>query len=82
MKSRLSIIFASLTAVIIIGMVTTSIQQVSAPRDCAGCTVFKKLTHEFEKNVIDAVTTGDPNLISGLLKQYNQDVLDIFARGS
>ena len=46
-----------LTVVTIIGMVTVNIQQVSAPRDCAGCTAFKKLTHEFEKDVIDAATT-------------------------
>lgn len=49
-------------------------QQVSAPRRCGGCAVFKKLTHEFEKNVIDAATNGDPNTIPGLLEQYNQDV--------
>ena len=35
---------------------------------------FKKLTHEFEKDVIDAATIGDPGLIPSLLEQYNQDV--------
>ena len=38
----------------------TNLQQVYAPRDCAGCAKFKKLTHEFEKNVINAI--GDPNI--------------------
>ena len=61
MKSRLTLT-AILTVAIIIGMLTTSFQQASAPRSCAGCTAFKKLTHEFEKDVIDAATTGDPNL--------------------
>ena len=47
-------ILAILTVVAIIGMVTVNIQQVSAPRGCGGCTAFKNLTHEFEKDVIDA----------------------------
>ena len=61
----------------------TSIQQVSAPRQCAGCVAFKKMTHEFEKDVIEAATIGDPNLIPALLEQYNEDVraLDLGARG-
>lgn len=47
------------------------------------CTAFKKLTHEFEKNVIDAATIGDPGLIPILLEQYNEDVraLDLTPRG-
>ena len=53
-----------------------------APRDCGGC-AFKKLTHEFEKAVIDAATTGDPNVYPSLLEQYNEDVraLDLTPRG-
>jgi hypothetical protein len=58
----------------IVGMVTVNIQQVSAPRTCGSCVEFKKLTHEFEKNVVDAATIGDPGLISGLLEKYNQAV--------
>jgi len=83
MKSVYPSILAILTAIAIIGMVTVSIQQVSAPRQCGGCTAFKKLTHEFEKSVIDAATIGDPNIIPGLLEQYNEDVraLDLGARG-
>ena len=49
-------------------------QQVSAPRECGTCIAFKKLTHEFEKAVIDAVTNGDPSTIPGLLEQYSEDV--------
>jgi len=45
--------------------------------------IQKKLTHEFEKNVIDAATSGDPNAISDLLEQYSEDVraLDLSPRG-
>jgi hypothetical protein len=50
-------------------MVTVNNQQASAPRNCGGCTAFKKLTHEFEKNVIEAATSDDPNAIADLLEQ-------------
>ncbi len=64
-----------MVASVLIGVVAaTNIQQASAPRSCGGCLAFKKLTHEFEKNVIDAATTGDPNTITGLLEQYSEDV--------
>jgi hypothetical protein len=81
-KSHIPIL-TILTALTIIGVVTASMQLVSAPRGCSGCTAFKKLTHEFEKAVIDAATTGDPNTIPSLLEQYNQDVrvLDLIPRG-
>jgi len=61
-------------SVLICAVAATNLQQVSAPRDCPGCVAFKKLTHEFEKNVIEAATIGDPTTIPGLLEQYNQDV--------
>jgi hypothetical protein len=43
---------------------------------------FKKLTHEFEKDVIEAATIGDPGIIPALLEQYNEDVraLDLTPR--
>ncbi|HEX7178439.1 MAG TPA: hypothetical protein VF220_01855, partial [Nitrososphaeraceae archaeon] len=63
-----------LTTATIIGMVTSNVQQASAPRNCGACVQFKKLTHEFERDVIEAATIGDPGLISGLLEQYNEDV--------
>ena len=82
MKCAPSIV-AILAAIAIIGMVTTSVQQAYAPRQCAGCTAFKKLTHEFEKDVIDAAKSGDLGLIPSLLEQYNEDVraLDLIPRG-
>ncbi len=81
-KSKYNSLLAILIAVVIIGVVTVNIQQASAPRQCGGCAAFKKLTHEFEKNVIDAATTDDPNTILGLLEQYSEDVraLDLTSR--
>ena len=76
MRSTHSIL-AILVAIVIIGTVTTSVQQAYAPRGCSGCTAFKKLTHEFEKDVIEAATTGDLGLIPSLLEQYNQDVKEL-----
>jgi hypothetical protein len=49
------------------------------PRECGQCTEFKKLTHEFEKNVINAV--GDPNISPQpreLLVGYVGDMNTIF----
>jgi hypothetical protein len=64
---------AILISVAIIGMVTISTQQVYAPRTCGECSEFKKLTHEFEKDVLDAAI-GNPELIPGLLEHYTVDV--------
>ena len=82
MKPTISLILVVLTVATIIGMVTVSVQQVSAPRTCAGCIAFKKLTHEFEKDVIQASKyMAIPDSIPGFLEQYNQAVLNLFVRG-
>jgi len=47
-------------------------QQVWAPRNCGQCVEFKKLTHEFEKNVI-----GDPNISQGP-QPHLRDLLDAY----
>jgi len=60
MKHTLALTMAMLTAAIVVGMITVNIQQVYAPRACGGCVQFKKLTHEYENNVINAI--GDPGL--------------------
>ena len=68
-----------MTVATIVGMVTLNIQQVSAPRGCGGCVQFKKLTNEYEKNVINAVI--DPNSNPQpreLLAGYVGDVRSIF----
>ena len=82
MKFRHTSILVILIAIALIGIVAVNTRQVSAPRDCAGCIPFKKLTHEFEKNVIEAATVGDPNIIPSLLEQYSTDVraLDLTSR--
>ena len=76
MKS-INIVTAILASVTIVTIVTTSTQHVYAPRGCNGCSEFKKLTNEFEKDVLDAAI-GNPELIPGLLEQYNRDVLELF----
>ncbi len=79
MKSiRTSIWVIFLAVGITASVMTITIQPASAPRDCGQCTAFKKLTHEFEKDVINAATKGDPNIIPSLLEQYSQDVLKTF----
>ena len=76
MKS-IYIVMAIFTTLTIIGMVSVSTQQVFAPRDCGGCSAFKKLTNQFEKDVLNAAL-GSPEEIPGLLDQYNRDVLELF----
>ena len=70
MKLTTTPLLAIVTAAVVIGMVTVSIQQVYAPRGCDGCTAFKKLTHEFEKGVIAAIE--DPENIPEALNAYSQ----------
>ena len=66
---------ALLSTLTIIGMVTSiGTHQIYAPRDCGACGEFKKLTNEFERDVINAATIGDPNIILGLIEQYTSDV--------
>ena len=71
---------AILASVTIVTIVTTSAQQVYAPRGCNGCPEFKKLTTEFEKNVIDAASVNppEPDRIQTLLGEYSDEVLKLF----
>jgi arsenate reductase-like glutaredoxin family protein len=70
-------ILAVLASVTIIAMST---QQIYAPRDCGACAEFKKLTTQFEKDVIDAASVNppEPDRIQTLLDQYNDDVMELF----
>jgi len=79
MKHTVALTMTMLIVATVIGMVTLNIQQVSAPRGCGSCLEFKKLTHEYEKNVINAI--GDPNISPQpreLLVGYVGDVRSIF----
>ena len=78
MKIRTQILTVMVATALLGAVAESSLQQVSAPRGCNGCTAFKKLTHEFEKDVIDAATIGDPGIIPGLLQQYNDQVARLF----
>ena len=77
MKIRTQILTVMVATALLGAVAATSLQQVYAPRQCAGCTAFKKLTHEFEKKCDRmATSTGDPQhqITRDLLEQYdNQD---------
>jgi len=51
------------TSVLLGAAAATNLQQVYTPRVCPGCTEFKKMTHEFEKDVITAVSVGNPDTV-------------------
>jgi hypothetical protein len=57
-------------------MLTVSTQQVSA-FGFVELQEFKKLTKDFEKDVLDAAI-GNPEIIPGLVDQCRQDVLELF----
>ena len=81
MKSTTTPLLAIVTAAVVIGMVTVSIQQVYAPRGCGSCVQFKKLTHEFEKNVIKTIkdsNMGPAPHLREFLNDYPQDVQQLF----
>ena len=71
---------AILVSVTIVTIVTMNAQQVYAPRDCPGCSEFKKLTTQFEKAVLDvgAQNPPDPDKIQTLLDDYSDDVMALF----
>ena len=77
MKS-IHIVMAILASVTIVTIVTTSTQQVYAPRECAACAEFQKLTDEFEKAVLDAaaVNPPGPDKIQTLLGEYSDEVMN------
>jgi hypothetical protein len=75
-------LLAIATAAVVVGMATVGIRQASAPTDYAGCVAFKKLTHGFEKNVINAI--ADPGISLGpreLLSATLDDANRIFLGG-
>jgi len=80
MKPLYTSVLAILATVTIVGMLTIGTQQIYAPRDCGQCAAFKKLTDEFEKNVIDAASINppDPDRIQTLVDEYNRNVMIIF----
>ena len=77
MKLTTTPLLAIVTAAVVIGMVTVGIQQVYVPRSCGSCVHFKKLTYEFEKNVIKSIkdtNTGPAPHLRELLQAYSQKV--------
>ena len=72
---------AILVSVTIVTIVTTSAQQVYAPRECPGCAEFQKLTDEFENKVLNTAL-GSPEEIPALVDEYSADVKALFGSPS
>ena len=68
---------AILASVTIVTIVTMNAQQVYAPRTCAGCAQFQKLTDEFENKVLNA-GLGSPKEIPALVDEYSANVKSLF----
>ncbi len=73
----ISLVLAILASVTIVTIVTTSTQQVYAPRDCPGCAQFQKLTDEFENKVLNTAL-GSPEEIPALVDEYSNNVKALF----
>jgi hypothetical protein len=80
MKPLYTSVLAILVTVTIFGMLTVSTQQVSA-FGFVELQEFKKLTNDFEKDVLDAAI-GNPEIIPGLVDQCRQDVLELLRTSS
>jgi hypothetical protein len=76
----LGVILTATILVVSIGISSLQQQQTYAPRSCTGCVEFKKLTHEFEKSVIQAVGNPDttPANIREMHKVWEDGALRIF----
>ena len=73
----------SITAILLITMltitVTTSIQPIFAPRDCAGCAEFRILTGEFVQKIINNQQSPNSDSVGQfriLTTQFERDVIN------
>jgi hypothetical protein len=78
MKPLYTSVLAILVTVTIYGMLTIGTQQIYAPRMCAGCAQFQKLTDEFENNVLNTAAKNDTAGIQKLLDEYSSNVMELF----
>jgi|GEM_PF-1412579 len=76
MKPLYTSVLAILISLTIIGMVTISTQQASA-FGFVERKEFKKLTNEFEKDVLNAAI-GNPEIIPSLVDDYSRQVKALF----
>ena len=68
---------AILASITIVTVVTTSAQQVYAPRACGDCAEFQKLTDEFENRILNTAL-GNPEEIPALVDEYSTNVKALF----
>ena len=64
-----------------VALVTMGSHQIYAPRSCAGCSEFKKLTDEFETKVLNTAL-GSPEEIPALVDEYSNNVKALFSSPS
>jgi hypothetical protein len=82
MKIGTKLLAVVLASGLLVAVIATNLQHVYAQIDPGNFVLWKKTTHEFEKNVINAI--GDPGLSPGpreLLSAYVDDVNRIFLGG-
>src|SRR5262245_32111060 len=75
MKTTNNLILVMVVAGTLLGSTAVVIlqqQQAYAPRDCPGCVIsqFKQATHELEKNVITAVSEGNPDEVGEDIESF------------
>lgn len=72
-------IMAAAILVVPVGISAFQQQQAYAPRTCGSCVEFKKMTHEFEKAVIDAIDNPNdephPEFIPEMHKVWEDGVI-------
>lgn len=81
MKIGTRLLALVLASVLLVAVVATNLQHVYAQIDPGNFVLFKKTTHEFEKNVIKTIkdtNTGPQPHLRELLDAYSQNVQRIF----
>src|ERR1041384_4203493 len=71
----------AVASVLLVAVVATNLQHVYAQIDPGNFVLWKKTTHEFEKNVINTIKEGPAPHLRELLTAYIDDVNRIFLGG-
>jgi hypothetical protein len=66
------------TSVVLVAVVATNLQHVYAQIDPGNFVLWRKTTHEFEKNVINTIKEGPQPHLRELLNAYSENVNRIF----
>ena len=66
------------TSVVLVAVVATNLQHVNAQIDPGNFVLWRKTTHEFEKDVINTIKEGPQPHLRELLNAYSENVNRIF----